>query len=258
MFKSERKYSDLDEFFRTGNNNSITGQKSIQSRINDLDSLYTEWKYDSWNFTSDSAENDFLRNEMWESIEIMRSSSINYIIGEFNSSIIASSAAIERVCNVILYIDFRKNPEGHCYKDVREDWIKVNTVRGTIYYTERWNRVVEIGNGYTIYKHKTLEPNTLKSVEKCGYNCAYLLNINDTICKNVFIERRKAAAHGDFSRLPIVEQLHGYVVSGPNDLFKLQTNKDAALDQYDKASKFIVNVINEFNRKYASSMKEVN
>ncbi len=254
MFKSERKYSDLDDFFRTRNNNTLTGLEAIQKRINELDSLYSQWEYYNWNFMSDSVENNFLRNEMWESIEIMRSSSINYIIGEFNSSIIASSEAVEVVCNVILYIEFRKTHIGTYDQSARPEWVKVNTVNGPIYYDKRWNRVVKTGNGYIIYKHKTLNPETLKSVETCGYECKYLLNPIDTFDNNIFIQRRNAAAHGDFSRLPIVEQLHGYVVCGKNDLLQLMTNKDAALDQYDKASKFIVDVIDKFNKRF---MKEV-
>ncbi len=250
MFRSEREYSSLDDFFRTRNDNSVTGLTAIKKRIKDLDSLYSEWQYNNtWNFTSDDKDNVFLRNEVLECIEIMRSSSINYIIGEFNSSIIASSEAVERVCDIILYTDFITNYEGSYITSIDPEWVEVKTVNGFIYYDKRWNRVVENSRGYVVYKHKTLNQETLKSVERCGYKCSYLLNPRDTLCNNIFIARRNAAAHGDFSRLPIVEQLHGYVVSEPSDLLKLRTNKEAALDQYNKASKFIVNVIKEFNRR---------
>ena len=72
----------------------------------------------------------------------------------------------------------------------------------------------------------------------------------------VFASRRKAAAHGDFSRILIVEQFHGYVVNDVYDLVKLMNNKIASFDQYTKASNFIINVINEFNKKYSHSQWE--
>lgn len=251
MFKSEREYLDLDDFFRTSNNNSITGLTAIKKRINELDSLYEEWELGSYNFISDDEENNFIRNEIYESIEIMRDSSLNYIIGEFNASIISSSEAVEKICNAILYLDFIKSCNGPYIPSDKDDWIKVDTVNGPTYYDKKWNKVVKTEKGYIIYKHRTLNSETFNNVERCGYNCSYLSNpVDKKIDKNVFIERRNAAAHGDFSRLPIVEQLHGYVPNGINDLLKLQTNKDAALDQYDKASKFIVNVIGNFNKEY--------
>lgn len=250
MFKSDRQYSGLDDLFRTSNNNTITGLKAVSERIKELDLLYIDWQYNSWNFTSDSVENDYLRNEMWESIEIMRSSSLNYIIGEFNSSIVASSEAVERVCNIILYMEFRKTNTTPKYQNIKPDWIKVDTVNGTIYYTTRWNKVIKLASGYIIYCHNTLNFKTLKNLEALGYSCGHLLNDQDILEKNVFVERRNASAHGDFSRIPIVQQLHGYVVSDPNDLFKLYNNKEAALDQYKKASNFIISVINEFNKRY--------
>ena len=177
-------------------------------------------------------------------------SSLNYIIGEFNSSIVASSEAVERVCNIILYMEFRKTNTTPKYQNIKPDWIKVDTVNGTIYYTTRWNKVIKLASGYIIYCHNTLNFKTLKNLEALGYSCGHLLNDQDILEKNVFVERRNASAHGDFSRIPIVQQLHGYVVSDPNDLFKLYNNKEAALDQYKKASNFIISVINEFNKRY--------
>ncbi len=257
MFRSDREYSSLDEFFRTSIDNSVTGLTEIKKRIKDLDSLYSEWQYNLWTFISDSVENDFLRNEVWGSIETMRSGSINYIMGEFNLSIVASSAAVERICNVILYIDFRQRHMSSDCEHTQDEWIKVDTVNGPVYYTEKWNKVIKTKTGYIIYRNNALGDKMLHNVEKCGYECSCLLNPGDTICNNVFVERRNAAAHGDFSRLPLIEQRHGYIISDPDDLSKLMSNKNTALDQYSKASKFIVNVINKFNKEYTSSKKKV-
>jgi len=257
MFRSDREYSGLDDFFQTSIDNSLRGLTAIKERIKDSDSLYSEWQYNPWNFISDSVENDFLRNEVWVSIETMRSGSINYIMGEFNLSIVASSAAVERICNVISYIDFRQHHMSPDCEHTQEEWIKVDTVHGPVYYTENWDKIIKTKTGYIIYKNKTLGHKLLHNVEKCSYECSYLLNPGDTICNNVFVERRNAAAHGDFSRLPLIEQRHGYIISDPDDLSKLMGNKNTALDQYGKASKFIVNVINKFNKEYTSSKKKV-
>jgi hypothetical protein len=253
MFKSERKFADLDDFFGTSNNNSLTGLQTIKGRIADLDKIYEDWKFNMWNFTEDYEERQFLFNEVYESIEIMRSSSVNYIIGEFNPSIIASSEGVEIICNVILYLEFIKNGVPCTYKKVDPDWRVVNTAIGPKYYDNRWNKVVKIGQDWAIYKHNTLNPDTLKAVEKSGFSCNYLLNAGDTLDKNVFIDRRNASAHGDFSRILIIEQLHGYVVNAVNDMVKLMNNRTASLDQYTKASNFMVNVIKEFNNKYRHS-----
>ena len=65
-----------------------------------------------------------------------------------------------------------------------------------------------------------------------------------------FIGRRNASAHGDFSRILIEEQMHGYIIKDPNDLIKLINNKDASLDQYSKASDFIVEAFKIFDQRY--------
>lgn len=245
-----RDYSGLDDFFGTSSANAHTGLQAIKERIKEIDSVYKKWEFNIWNFTHDHDESQFLINEVRESTEIMRSSSYNYIIGEYNSAIMASSSAVERVCNVILYLEFIKNGVPCVYKKVDPKWRVVNTASGPIYYDQKWNLLVKMSGGLALYNSKTLSGNTLKEIEVCGYSCNYLLNPSDSVDKNIFIDRRNAAAHGVFTRIPILEQEHGYIPNDINDLLKLMTNKDASLDQYTKASNFIVNVINEFNKKY--------
>ena len=254
MFTSEgRKYSDLNDFFGTSSQNALTGWKAITDRMNETDSVYKDWEFNVWKFTENHDETQFLVNEVKESIEIMRSSSVNYIIGEFNQSISASSEAVEKICNVILYIDFAKNGYPERHKSVEADWIEVITASGSMYYTKRWNKVINQGKEWAVYKHASLTETTIERVEKSGYSCSELKNLTDTPEKIVFASRRKAAAHGDFSRILIVEQFHGYVVNDVYDLVKLMNNKIASFDQYTKASNFIINVINEFNKKYSHS-----
>lgn len=128
----------------------------------------------------------------------------------------------------------------------------VDTVYGKRYFDKRWNRLIERGpSTWVLFKHKSLGGELLTNVESFGHSCKTLMNDGDSLENCVFISRRNAAAHGDFLRIPIVEQLHGHkLVDYPNDLFKLLTNKDACLDQYKKASEFTKNVIEKFNTIY--------
>ena len=103
MFKSARKYSGLDDFYGTSSTNSLYGWSAIEDRINETDKVYRDWQLNSWHFTSDHEETQYLINEVYDTIEIMRSSVSTYIMGNFNASIQSSSAAVEKIGNVILY-----------------------------------------------------------------------------------------------------------------------------------------------------------
>ena len=252
MFNSGRKYSGLDDFFKTNSPNSLNGWKAIEERIGQIDKLYSPWVIKVWDFTKIREETQFLANEIWESIEIIESSAVEYIIGEFNSSIMASSSAVEKVCNVILYLGFLNEPNAKQFTSIDPSWTGVNTVYGMRYFDKWWNRLVQKGPSlWVLFEHMNLSGTLLKNVESLGYSCKTLLNTNDTPEHCVFISRRNAAAHGDFSRITIVEQLHGYVLDeDPNTLFRLTTNKEACLDQYKKASEFTRAVIKRFNELY--------
>ena len=252
MFNSGREYSGLDDFFRTSSTSSLGGWKAIQERIGQIDELYSSWEFNIWNFTQTHEETQFLVNEIKESIELIESSAVEYIIGEFNSSIAASSSAVEKVCNVILYLDFLSNPNPPEFSTIDPSWTGVDTVYGMRYFDKRWNRLVQRGPSlWVLFEHKSLSDTLLSKVESLGYSCRTLLNTSDTLEHCVFISRRNAAAHGDFSRITIVEQLHGYTLDeDPNTLFRLTTNKEACLDQYKKASEFTKAVIEKFNQLY--------
>ncbi|QRF75978.1 hypothetical protein Thermo_01488 [Thermoplasmatales archaeon] len=252
MYNSRRKYSGLDDFFKTSSTNSLSGWKAIEERIGQIDDLYSPWEFDIWNFTKIHEETQFLVNEIYESIEIIESSAVEYIIGDFNSSIAASSSAVEKICNVILYLDFLNDPDPKQFTSIDSSWTGVDTVYGMRYFDKRWNRLVQKGPSlWVLFKHESLSDTLLKKVECLGYSCKTLLNEKDTFEHCVFISRRNAAAHGDFSRITIVEQLHGYVLDDdPNTLLKLTTNKDACLDQYKKASEFTKEVIKRFGQLY--------
>lgn len=109
MFRSGRKYAGLDDFFRTESNSSLSSWEAIEKRIEQIDELYSNWEFNIWPFSNNNEEIQFLVNEIKESYEIIESSAVEYIIGEFNSSIVASSAAVEKVCNVISYLDFMQD-----------------------------------------------------------------------------------------------------------------------------------------------------
>ena len=90
----------------------------------------------------------------------------------------------------------------------------------------------------------------LKEIKESGYPSDILLKPSDTFDTSIFVSRRNAVAHGDFSRILIEEQLHGYVVSSPDDLARMINNKEASLDQYSKASDFIIETLKIFDQSY--------
>ena len=250
MFKSARKYSGLDDFYGTSSTNSLYGWSAIEDRINETDKVYRDWQLNSWHFTSDHEETQYLINEVYDTIEIMRSSVSTYIMGNFNASIQSSSAAVEKIGNVILYLDFVKSAPSKTFSTPQSNWIHVDTVYGTRYYDKQWKRVIKRGSQWIISEHSMLKGHMLKEIKESGYPSHLLLNSSDTFDTSIFVSRRNAAAHGDFSRILIEEQLHGYVVSGPGDLARLVSNKDASLDQYSKASNFIIETLKIFDKLY--------
>ncbi len=250
MFKSERKYRGLDDFFSTTSSSSLNEWKNIENRINEIDSKYKDWCVNLWSFTSDDEEKQYLINDVHDTIDMMRSSAINYIIGDFNSSIQSSSAAVEKLGNVIMYLEFLKFHPRKTFSSIQNCWIPINTVYGLRYYDKKWNRVVKRDNQWTIFKHSMLSSKMLNEIHKSGYPSVLLLNQGDNFDNSIFIGRRNAAAHGDFSRILIEEQMHGYTIKDPNDLIKLINNKDASLDQYSKASDFIVEAFKIFDQRY--------
>jgi hypothetical protein len=153
MFKSNRKYQGLDDFFGTGSKNNVMSWDEIEKRIGELDAPYNGLPLNQWLFVKEEKINQFLLAEIFDVIELMRSSSNNYIIAEFEASLILSSVAVEKLCNAILFIDFIKNidfikkGQGKLIKNVDPEWIKVDTADGSIYFDTNWNRNVEVNGG---------------------------------------------------------------------------------------------------------------
>lgn len=252
MFRSPRKYSNLDDFYSTTVQNSLTSWSEIEKRIGETDSLYRNWRAELWQFTSDNEENQYLLSEVQNTIDVMRSAVLNYIMADFNASIVSSSAAVEKIGNVILYLNFVKAPPTKTYTAPEVDWIAINTVYGTRYYDNHWDRIVQRGSVFIKFQHSVLNGKMLENIKKCGYPSHLLVNANDTLDKSIFVGRRNAAARGDFSRILIEEQIHGYIVNNPDDLVKIVNNRIASLDQYSKASDFITNTMSIFDRCYKS------
>jgi hypothetical protein len=250
VFKSDREYMGLDDFFDSGSKNHIMSWDEIKKRIAKLDSLYIKWQLNYWVFDKDEKMNQFLNSEIVDVIGLMRSSSHNYIIANFEASIILSSVAVEKLCNAILFIDFIKKRQGNLIKNVDPTWIEVDTVDGPMYFDTDWNRIVEFDGDWLKFEHKTLGKYLMESVQNLGYSVNALLNPGDTIDNSIFIARRNAVAHGDPQRLIILEQMHGYVVNDVDDIMRLMNHKKASLDQYKKASTFIIAVLAKFNSEF--------
>jgi hypothetical protein len=102
------------------------------------------------------------------------------------------------------------------------------------------------------FEHKTLGKDLLECVQNLGYCVNDLLNPGDAIDNAIFIARRNAVAHGDPMRLIILKQMHGYVVNDINDIVWLMNNGEESLDQYKKASTFIIYVLAKFNSEFPS------
>ena len=252
MFKSDRKYQGLDDFFGTGSKNNVMSWDEIEKRIGELDAPYNGLPLNQWLFVKEEKINQFLLAEIFDVIELMRSSSNNYMITEFEASLILSSVAVEKLCNAILFIDFIKKGQGKLIKNVDPEWIKVDTADGSIYFDTNWNRIVEVNGGWLKFEHKTLGKDLLECVQNLGYCVNDLLNPGDAIDNAIFIARRNAATHGDPKRLIILKQMHGYVVNDINDIVRLMNNGEESLDQYKKASTFIIYVLAKFNSEFPS------
>ena len=250
MFRSDRTYKGLDDYFGTSAKGNVMSWDNVNDRIHELDGIYKTWNFSWWEFDQKSGVNQFLRNEIYDVIELMRSSSNNYIIANFEASIILASAAVEKMCNAVLFIYFMRERNGTKCNSTGPEWIKVDTVNGPIYFDERWNRFIRIGNAWFKFKNNTLNKTTLEKVKCYGYSCEFLLNPGDQLEKSIFVERRNAVAHGDPARMLIIEQLHGYVINTPNDMAELMKNRKSAFDQYKMASTFILSVFSKFDKDF--------
>lgn len=250
MFKSDRTYKGLDDYSGTSAKGNVMSWDNVNDRIHELDKLYTKWNFNYWKFNQKNDINQFLRNEIYDVIELMRSSSNNYIIANFEASIILASAAVEKMCNAVLFIYFMREKKGTGCNSIDPEWIKVDTVNGPIYFDKQWNRVIKIGNAWFKFKNNTLNEKTLEKVKCYGYSCEFLLNPGDQLEKSIFVERRNAVAHGDPARMLIIEQLHGYVINTPNDMAELMNNRKSAFDQYKMASTFILSVFSKFDKDF--------
>ena len=122
MFQSKEEYSGLDNFFNTNSSyDHLRKNDEILKRIKEIEKLYRKWPLRLWNFSKDERKIQERNNDCQETIEIMREANLSYILGFFNSSIIMSSIAVERLLKCIMFLKLRK-----------EDYLKKVNVKVSI------------------------------------------------------------------------------------------------------------------------------
>jgi hypothetical protein len=260
MFHSNEEYSGLDNFFRTNSNeNHLRKNDAILKRIKDLEKLYRKWSSGPWNFSKDERETQERNNDCHETVEIMREANLNYILGFFNSSIIMSSIAVERLLKCIMLLNFKNE----CFKKVKIENLSelhpVRTVYGLEpfyygYHKSNYKQIYKLGNEY--YEYKIGLKYSMKKALTIGLPINRLLDKNEEskLLDNkdvLFIIRRNNAAHGFYINTTLgYEQLQRIESNETIDMVELLKFGRDAYDQYSKASNFVIDTFINFEKNY--------
>ena len=260
MFHSNEEYSGLDNFFRTNSNeNHLRKNDAILKRIKDLDKLYRKWPSGPWNFSKDERETQERNNDCYETVEIMREANLNYILGFFNSSIIMSSIAVERLLKCIMLLNFKNK----CFEKVKiENLSELNPVR-TVYGLEpfyygylkkNYTKIYKSNDRYRIYKIGF--KSSMKKALSIGFPVNRLIDEKELEQLQdgkdiLFIIRRNNAAHGFYTETNFGYEQKQYIKSNKNiDIAYLLKFGREAYDQYSKASNFVIDTFIKFEKNY--------
>lgn len=248
----------MDDFYHTDSPGYSLNRANIKERIAELDAIYKEWQFHLWNFSSNRTECNEIWNDCQNSIDLMASSANCYILAMFVPSIQASSAAVEKLVNVIVYLEkrnklkLRKNDTDEVIHSPADKWIKVDTVEQPQYYSKNFRaRFFKRGDGFVEFYYPELTCG-LTQIPALPYH-PELICKSDPPDESAFVQRRNAAAHGVMTRLLLIEQVHGYVIDKDEDWWPLINNKHSAFEQYRSASDFMIDTFKVFTEEYGHS-----
>lgn len=266
MIRSGRLYSGLDDFFFTKDKDHLLSNELVQKRIEELDSLYEDWIFPFWNFSKDPMEQNRFQHYCKEVIDIFNQSYKCYIMGAFDASIMMSSVAAERLTNCVLLLhkdNLRNLFQRITLPKTREpvtkpldDWYPVKTINHVEYYCYRKNRFVQVVLLDGEYYYFSL-PSLSKGLELASQlGCSsgeQLLDPEETFNRCVFVMRRDKIAHGAFEESELGEQIWYLTAKKKNvDPTVYLSRKEAAFDQYRKASLFTRKTFGWFSSKYGT------
>lgn len=264
MIRSGRQYSGLDDFFDTKDRDHLLSNELIRQRIEELDSLYVDWVFHFWNFSKDSTDQNRLQKYCKDVIDTLNESYKCYILGSFNSSIIMSSIAAERLTNCVLIL--RRNELQNLFEMVRDtktrepitrpqnQWYKFKTLSGQDYYAYRRNRflpVVQLEGVYYYFILPSLSGG-LETISKLGCPASELLETNESFYRCIFVARRDKMAHGAIEEAELGEQIRYLNANRKVDPEIWLFHKEAAFDQYRKASLFARETFEWFTSEYGT------
>lgn len=258
MFKSEGVFTGLDRYFHTNAQSHALNTEHMKERITEIDVLYKEWSFHLWNFSSDNMEKNEILSDCHDVIELMRDAANCYVLAMFVPSIQASSSAVERLLNVVLYLEKRtelgimRDKGRKPIESPQSEWILVNTVSGDQYYTRGFrSRIFRRKDGFVEFRAEELH-DAIQHIPDPPY-CKEKLCPAGDLDNCVLVDRRNAASHGVTTRLLLIEQVHGYRIDKPEDWWTLINNRHSALEQYRSAVSFVIDTFGVFTQKYGHS-----
>ena len=261
MFKSNKDFISLDDFFGTDNQNTPNFKTTVIERIGELDSLYQPWELRPWKFTKDVNNNNKLNYAPYTVIEIMRQAATSYAMAQFNACILLSSVAVEKIVHFLM--DLNELHEEICMTSKQVSKYSLNevqTVEGKKWFgfwKNRFGEFIDKGNGtWSFYEIESLDP-SIDAVRKIGYDIKPIDQRVDG-SHRLFVSRRDTLGHGNYEGLAIVEQIVDIEKGSYKDQDELikkfgdyfETHKTQAFEQYKAASEFIISVFNKFDTTY--------
>lgn len=220
MFKSEKPYKGLDDYFLTNIEQLHSRSNTeIEKRIKEIESIYQEWPFNpNWKHPNDRGwKNAFCLS----TVNLMAQAANCYILGFYETSVMASSAAVEQIIHVdidpkVKHVKIREHEE------------------------------------YIIQNYGTLNKILLKA-KKNGYPTNLLLDSNEVFLDEcTFVQRRNMIAHGAYENQFPIEQVHysNFLVISPDipNIEYTMFNGKASFDQYKKASNFIIETFRWFEK----------
>jgi hypothetical protein len=264
MIRSGRPYSGLDDFFYTKDKDHLLSNELIQKRIEELDSLYQDWAFPFWEFSKEPMEQNRFQHYCKEVVDIFNQSYKCYIMAGFDASIIMSSVAVERLTNCVLLLHkaslgnlFQRITDSKTRQSVTkplDDWYPVKTINAVEYYCYRKNRFVQIvlldGN-YHYFSLPSLSQ-SLELASRLGCPSGELLDPKERFSRCVFVTRRDKIAHGAFEEAELGEQIWYLNANKSVDPISYLSRKEAAFDQYKKATLFTRKTFEWFTSKYGT------
>lgn len=133
MFKLAKKYTGLDDLFYTKDRNHMTSNEEIEKRLDELAPIYKDWEYGLYKFPVSDIDRNYVQSDCRDAVELMREASTGYYLASFDTTIMLSSMAVERLLQAILLVNrkgFQKCKKGERISEEIE--IEINSPNPTL------------------------------------------------------------------------------------------------------------------------------